>query len=85
MPKDTMHWPAAFALALALANTSGSAGAVAESDDFFQPRALARHLDASLDLSAAADTVAAPAAAGPTRLAQWFNWFNCVSGTWRRC
>ncbi len=77
------HLPAAFALALTLANASGNAGAVTQSDHFFQPSRVAPHLGAASP--APPGTADAQTAPQPMRLAQWFNWFNCFAGMWRRC
>ena len=72
-------WPLAFILA------SGAAQADAPVDTsptaFFQPGSLADTLR-STEANQATD-----GGSGLSRiqLSQWFNFFNCINGAWRRC
>ena len=75
--------PLAFALAMSLGGSSTEAFTEIDTANFFQPGRLA-HKDSLLN-QRGGDAVEPAADAKPVRSAQWLNWFNCASGSWRKC
>ena len=86
MPGYKEIWP----LALLLATASGTSQAGAPVDTspatFFRAGSLSDALQNAAKASEEANEEAG-GPAGPDRiqLAQWFNFFNCFSGVWRKC
>lgn len=75
-------WPLAFILAM----TSGSSRAGAPIDTnpatFFQAGSLA---DTLRNASTADESSESGSGMKPIQLSQWFNFFNCFNGVWRKC
>ena len=79
MAKQETGLPLAFALAISLIGSTAEASNDANTVNYFKPGRLSDHLDqrTTPDRSRSAAIL--------RRTAQWLNWFNCYSGSWRRC
>jgi hypothetical protein len=75
-------WPLAFVLAMASGASRADAPIDTNPAAFFRAGSLADALRNSSDVGEGSER---RSGIGPTRLAQWFNFFNCFSGVWRKC
>lgn len=75
-------WPLAFVLAMASGASQADTPIDTNPAAFFRAGSLADALRNTSNVDEGSET---RSAIGPIRLAQWFNFFNCFSGVWRRC
>jgi hypothetical protein len=75
-------WPLAFVLAMASGSANGDAPVDTNPATFFQAGSLA---DTLRNAPNAKEGNESRSGANAIQLSQWFNFFNCFSGVWRRC
>jgi hypothetical protein len=75
-------WPLAFILAMASGSSNADAPVDTNPATFFQAGSLADTLQAA---SHAREGNQNGAGTSPIQLSQWFNFFNCFNGVWRKC
>lgn len=81
MPNYKEIWPLAFVLAMASGSSQADAPIDTNPAAFFR----AGSLSDTLRSANANERPEDGSAAGRIQLSQWFNFFNCFSGVWRRC
>ncbi len=75
-------WPLAFVLAMASGSSNADAPVDTNPATFFQAGSLADILRNSPNAN---ERNEGSSGVKPIQLSQWFNFFNCFSGVWRRC
>lgn len=81
MPNYKEIWPLAFVLAMASGSSQADAPIDTNPAAFFRAGSLSDTLR-SANASERPEDESAPSR---IQLSQWFNFFNCFSGVWRRC
>ena len=75
-------WPLALILAMASGSSHADAPVDTQTSAFFQAGSLTETLRSASEANAEKD---GGSGLNSIRLSQWFNFFNCFSGVWRRC
>jgi len=72
-------WPLAFVLAMAAGSAHADAPVDTNPETFFQAGSLADTLRNASNADGGRSGIR------PVQLSQWFNFFNCFNGVWRKC
>jgi hypothetical protein len=75
-------WPLALVLAMASGSSHADAPVDTQTSAFFQAGSLSETLRSASEATGAKD---GRSGVNSIQLSQWFNFFNCFNGVWRRC